>query len=128
MADTPGLELLDRTMSIAEARQIAARRNHASERLKLLIVERLELPLSPEWITDDQPLFGRGLELDSLDALELAVGVEYYLDVDINEEAIGVFGSINAIVDFIEQHDIEIPDDLPTVDDSAWDADELEDW
>jgi acyl carrier protein len=116
-------------MTLAEAQKTAERREAASARLKALLVERLELPMPASWITDDQPLFGRGLELDSLDALELAVGVEYYLDVEISDDAIGVFGSINAIVDFIERHGITVPDELPSPD-GAWDLDELddEDW
>jgi acyl carrier protein len=114
-------------VTLAEARTTAERRRSASERLKALMVERLELPMPAWWITDDQPLFGRGLELDSLDALELAVGVEYFLDVEISDDAIGVFGSINAMVDFIEHHGITVPDELPGGD-GAWDLDELEDW
>lgn len=114
-------------MSLSDARKTAARRRHASDRLKTLLVERLELPMPTWWITDDQPLFGRGLELDSLDALELAVGVEYFLDVEISDDAIGVFGSINAIVDFVERNEITVPDELPAAD-GAWDLDDLDDW
>lgn len=71
--------------------------------LKQIIVDRLDLPIDPEWITDDQPLFGRGLELDSVDALELVTGIEYELNVAIEDDDVGVFGSVNAIADYVER-------------------------
>lgn len=116
-------------MTTQAALVVAERRRRAGVRLKQLLVDRLELPMPPTWITDDQPLFGRGLELDSLDALELAVGVEYYLDLDLDEDALGVFGSVNAIVDFVEERGIEVPDELPNAGSSSWDLDgNLDDW
>lgn len=81
-----------------------ARRREVGESVKALIVERLDLPIDPAWITDDQPLFGRGLELDSVDALELVSGIEYELNVAIEDDDVGVFGSINSIIDYIESH------------------------
>ncbi|MEO8276695.1 MAG: phosphopantetheine-binding protein [Thermoanaerobaculia bacterium] len=46
-------------------------------RLKRLIVEALRLEgLDAATIGDDQPLFGEGLGLDSIDALELAGAIE----------------------------------------------------
>lgn len=71
-------------------------------RVKALIVERLDLPIEPDWITDDQPLFGRGLELDSVDALELVVGIEYEFDISVDDEEIGLFGSVNSVADYLE--------------------------
>ena len=45
--------------------------------LKQLIVTTLNLDgLTPERIADDEPLFGSGLGLDSVDALELVVAME----------------------------------------------------
>jgi acyl carrier protein len=82
----------------------AAERRKVCDRLKELIVERLDLAVPAAWITDDQPLFGRGLELDSVDALELVVGIEFEFDVTIDEEQIGVFGSVNSVADYIEAH------------------------
>jgi hypothetical protein len=71
----------------------------------------------------------RGLELDSLDTLELPVGLEYHLDLVITDEEVGVFGSIDAIVDFIEAKGIELPKARPSgADASTWDADELIAW
>jgi acyl carrier protein len=79
------------------------RRQKIAEQVKTMIVERLDLPVDPQWITSDQPLFGRGLELDSVDALELVVGIESDFAVAITDDQVGVFGSINRLIDYIEE-------------------------
>lgn len=68
-----------------------------------MVVERLNLQVDADWITDDQPLIGRGLELDSVDALELVVGTESEFGVAITDDRMDVFGSINRLADFIEE-------------------------
>ncbi len=55
-------------------------------RLKRLIVATLRLEgLDPESIGDDQLLFGEGLGLDSIDALELVVAIEREFAIAIPE-------------------------------------------
>ena len=50
--------------------------DHLEDRLKTLIVETLALEdVSPGSIETDAPLFGEGLGLDSIDALELALAI-----------------------------------------------------
>lgn len=71
--------------------------------IKKMIVEQLDLDIEPEFITDDQPIFGRGLELDSIDALELAVGMFDTFEVTVTDEDTNVFSSVNSIADFIEE-------------------------
>ncbi|MCR3759393.1 acyl carrier protein [Clostridium felsineum] len=73
------------------------------EKIKQVIVDQLALDIEPTVITDDQPLFGRGLELDSVDALELVVGIDAEFDVSISDDNIGVFSSVNKIADYIEE-------------------------
>jgi acyl carrier protein len=80
---------------------VASERAALCRRLRELIVEHLDLPVDAGWLTDDQPLFGRGLELDSVDALELAVAVEFELDVPVTDDDMGVFASVNCLADFI---------------------------
>jgi acyl carrier protein len=73
-------------------------------RLKKLIVERLKLDIEPESIDSGKPLFGQGgLGLDSIDALELVLGVEQELGVRIDDEDVGsaALASIDALADFI---------------------------
>lgn len=72
--------------------------------LKALIVRELGLEgTTPDAIVDDAPLFGEGLGLDSLDALELAVAIEEQLGVRLPEgDAVRpVFASIAALADWV---------------------------
>lgn len=72
--------------------------------LKKQIIEELNLQdIKPEDIIDDAPLFGDGLGLDSIDALELVVLMEKYHGVKILDEEVGkkVLASINSMADYI---------------------------
>jgi acyl carrier protein len=56
------------------------------DELKKLVCERMTLPLEPAAIADDQPLFvgpPGSLDLDSIEALELVVGIEERFGVHI---------------------------------------------
>ncbi|MDB4974884.1 MAG: Acyl carrier protein [Myxococcaceae bacterium] len=55
--------------------------------VKRLIVEALMLEdVVPDEIVDDAPLFGEGLGLDSIDALELAIAIDKRFGVKIEAE------------------------------------------
>jgi acyl carrier protein len=72
--------------------------------LKRLIVERLRLEgLTPENIADDAPLFGPGLGLDSVDALELVVALEqqYGMRIQSHEVDKNVFASVAHLAEFV---------------------------
>ena len=72
--------------------------------LKGLIVEKLHLEeVTPDGIKDDEPLFGEGLGLDSVDALELAMHVEQKYKIKISDEALAkeAFASVGALAAFI---------------------------
>ncbi|HEX9859703.1 MAG TPA: phosphopantetheine-binding protein [Nitrospirota bacterium] len=77
--------------------------SEVKSRLKGMIVERLKLQVDPGGIDDDAPLFGEGLGLDSIDALELVVGLEQEFGVQVPDEAVGreAFASINTLVEFV---------------------------
>jgi acyl carrier protein len=71
------------------------------QQLKELMVAELNLEgKTPADIDDAAPLFGEGLGLDSLDALQLAMSVEEKFGVKIPEgpEARPIFASVNALV------------------------------
>ncbi len=73
--------------------------------LKSRIIESLRLEnLTPEQIEDDAPLFGTGLGLDSIDALELVVMLEssYGIVIKDIEEGRPAFKSVRALAEFIQ--------------------------
>jgi acyl carrier protein len=75
--------------------------------LKKLIINTLKLEdISPGDIDDDAPLFGDGLGLDSIDALELVVALEKIYNVFIPDSEVGkkVFRSVNALAEFVKTH------------------------
>jgi acyl carrier protein len=76
------------------------------EQLKKLIIEELNLEeISPEDIEDDAPIFGEGLGLDSLDAVEIVVILEKHFGVEVKslDEGKEAFSSINALAAYIEK-------------------------
>jgi acyl carrier protein len=75
-------------------------------RLKRLIVTTLRLEgLAPETIGDDQLLFGEGLGLDSIDALELVVAIEREFSVAIPDGKVDhdVFRSVRTLAQWLAQ-------------------------
>lgn len=79
-------------------------------RLKRLIVATLRLEgLDPEGIGDDQLLFGEGLGLDSIDALELVVAIEREFAVAIPEGKVDhdAFHSVRTLARWLEGHIVQ---------------------
>ena len=79
----------------------AQQRRELNERIKRLIFNALGLSGEPTQISDDQPLFGRGLGLDSLDALELVVGIEEEFEVSISDDDVSSLSTVNKMADYI---------------------------
>ena len=75
--------------------------------LKTKIIEQLNLEdVKPQDIDPKAPLFGSGLGLDSIDALELIVLLEknYGLKLDNPEEGKTIFNSIQSMAEFITEN------------------------
>ena len=76
-------------------------------KLKLQILDALNLEgMTPEEIDNDAPLFGDGLGLDSIDALELIVILDKFYGIKLKSPAEGkaVFKSINSIADYVQKN------------------------
>lgn len=76
------------------------------ERIKAMMVENLMLQVSAEEITDDMPLFGPGgLGLDSVDALQLVVGLDKNFGVKIPDPAAAkeILQTVNTIADAVQK-------------------------
>ena len=72
--------------------------------LKDLLVERLSLEgVAAADIQDDAPLFGDGLGLDSLDAVEIIVILQRHYKIDVKEIKRGdtLFGSVRRMAEYI---------------------------
>ena len=77
------------------------------QQLKSNIIEVLNLEdMTPEDIENDAPLFGEGLGLDSIDALELIVMMEKEYGIKLKNPAEGkeIFKSINVMAQYVNEH------------------------
>jgi acyl carrier protein len=76
-----------------------------AQRIKRLLIDKLHLEgLTPEGIADEMPLFGEGLGLDSVDALELVVALEREFSLRIQSHEVGreAFASVAALAAYVE--------------------------
>ena len=66
------------------------------------LVARLNLEILPEDIDDDTFLFGGGLGLDSIDSMEVILGIQSCFGVEIPDGEIALLRTINTLADFVE--------------------------
>lgn len=77
------------------------------EQLKVLIIKQLNLEdVEPDDIDPDEQLFGDGLGLDSIDALELIVLLEkeYGIKIENPKDGKKIFYSLKTMAEFITEH------------------------
>ncbi len=77
------------------------------DQVKQLIIDSLRIEgMTALEIETDAPLFGEGLGLDSIDALQLVVGMENQFGVVVPDAAVGtkVFQSVRTMAEYIAQH------------------------
>ncbi len=73
--------------------------------LRNLFISKLKLKISPEDIKEDTQIFGaEGLGLDSIDILELIVGIKKEFGVEITDKEVAkkVFITIGTVIEYIE--------------------------
>jgi acyl carrier protein len=69
------------------------------------------MPITPNELDTEMPLFGEGLGLDSIDALEIVLELQRTFHVVVTDEQMGqrVLRSVRTIVDFIESSRVASP-------------------
>jgi acyl carrier protein len=80
------------------------------QQLKVQIIQFLNLTeLTPEDIKDDEPLFGDGLGLDSIDSLELIVLLKKEYGITIQDPKAGrkILVDVNTMADYIEANSVK---------------------
>lgn len=81
---------------------LIARREAMIERVRRVLIDVARLRMEPDQIDPDAPLFGTGLGLDSVDALELVLGLEREFTVRFPEQQVyGGLRTVNSLVDLL---------------------------
>ena len=86
---------------------MTARQSATSEQeVAQLIVATLNLEIAPQDIAADAPLFGEGLGLDSIDALELALAISRTYGFELRSDDARdrqVFASLRSLAGYIDE-------------------------
>ena len=91
------------TLSISRANDLGALQHEIAE----LMVKALNLEVSASEIEPDQPLYGEGLGLDSIDILEVALvlskryGLQLKADSEDNQH---IFSSLRSLAEYVATH------------------------
>jgi acyl carrier protein len=72
------------------------------ETIKNELVDRLQLEVQPRDIDDDTFLFGGGLQLDSIDSMEIILGMEMRFGIRVPEGEVAALRTINTLADLVE--------------------------
>ncbi len=80
-----------------------ARRHEILGRIHKILIERLQVRRQPDELDPDTPLFGAGIGLDSVDAVELVVSIETEFGIKLREELAGrrYMRTINTLADLV---------------------------
>ena len=84
-----------------------ARRDAILQKVRDLLIDALKVQSRPEELDPDTPLFGTGLGLDSVDAVELVVCFETAFGIRLteNESRLTALRTINTLVDIAIAHE-----------------------
>ena len=80
-------------------------RTNIEDRVKKVITERLKLNEDMGKISQDTPLIGKGLGLDSIGILELVVGLEqaFNISFDDSELSIELFENVGSLTSYVNK-------------------------
>lgn len=84
-------------------RAYVADREEVLARVRRIIIEGLDVQCDPDVIDPDTPLFGSGLGLDSIDAVELALLLEAHFGLKWEQGPLARAGmrTVNSVVDLV---------------------------
>lgn len=84
-------------------RERLALRRSILERVRRLLIDELQVRREPDEIDPDTPLFGGGLALDSIDAVDLLIRLdsEFGIEITSDEEGRTALRTVNSIVDLV---------------------------
>lgn len=83
----------------------AERRAAALARVRRVVIANLRVDRAPEELDPDTALFGSGLGLDSIDAVELVVALDTTFGVSLGDDVFGraEMRTLNGLVDLVLQ-------------------------
>ena len=85
-----------------ELKKKIEQREKTLNRVVELLISSLQLDHSHEELDPDTPLFGTGLGLDSVDAVEIVVGLESEFGISLDEgDSMFALRTINSLVDVV---------------------------
>ena len=95
-----------------ELRETIEHRENTLNRVIELLISGLQLDRSYEELDPDTPLFGTGLGLDSVDAVEIVVALESEFGISLDEgNSMFTLRTINSLVDVVLSQREDKPDD-----------------
>lgn len=86
-----------------DLRSRLAEREDVLARVRVLLVSNLDVKREPDEIDPDAPLFGSGLGLDSIDAVELVLLLDEHFGVKVRDDtsARAAMRTVNSVVDLV---------------------------
>jgi len=85
----------------ADIQTLVSARIELVRTLKTLVIDNLDLDLEQTEVDEDCALFGVGLGLDSIDALQLVLSVEKTFQLSLPTDDLTIYRSINTLADYI---------------------------
>lgn len=83
-----------------------AEREEVLGQIRRILIDGLDVKREPDEVDPDAPLFGTGLGLDSIDAVELALLIEERLGVRLQDDTMAraSMRTVNSLVDAVVAH------------------------
>ncbi|MAR92046.1 MAG: acyl carrier protein [Pseudomonadota bacterium] len=78
-------------------------RKEILDAIKEELIDRLQLEYEVEDIDDDTYLFGSGLALDSIDAMEIVIALQSRFDVEVPEGNTESLRTVNTLADLVQR-------------------------